>query len=517
MRNAIPSIITLLNYIISAIIIMTLQLVSEASALYIGGITKDVTNDILIKHLEAISCPTTYVKLISSIKDSKQPTFAVALYFSEEDATNAILHINKSELCGTALRAFWYCPNIAAANHQANLYVSNIAPSITQAALYTDFSKFGEIVSCKLIQPEKAIPTNNYAFVQFSTQEQAEKAIAGMNKKVLDGVEIKVEKYKSKEERVIEKIENPESNNLYITGLPVGKCSEDLLMQYFSPYGKIRSLYLPKYDSGEIKGYAYVCYETKEEASIAITKLKDVELVKGCKLNIQIYLDKKDRDSYKKMIINQKKSNQSSVCIKGLKGEMIESDLEKEFSKFGKVVRVKILGASIYSADGSHKILCSGMAFVELSSKEEAEKAVEVLNDKILLNSKVSCSIAAPSKQIAKMLKREEYRQSALNDYMIKCANYLEKNNSLFQSYISHTKYDKEKFSKMEAEEKVEFAGSLLFNRALAKYQNEALAAKLTGMLMEIKMDEIEAMLESNTIDEKLEEANKLLSGSSVS
>jgi polyadenylate-binding protein len=494
---------------------MTLQLVSEASALYIGGITKDVTNDILIKHLEAINCPTTYVKLISAIKDSKHPTFAVALYFSEEDATNAILRINKSELCGTALRAFWYCPNISAANKEANLYVSNIAPSISQATLYTDFSKYGEIVSCKLIQPEKAFPTNNYAFVQFSLQTNAEKALAEMNKKVLDGVEIKVEKYKTKEERVIEKIENPESNNLYISGLPVGKCSEDTIKEFFAPYGKIRSVYVPKYESGEIKGFAYVCYETKEEANLAIAKLKDAEIVKGYKLNIQIYLDKKDRDCYKKMVINQKKSSQSSVCVKGLKGELIEKDLESEFSKFGKVVRVKILGASIYSADGSCKILCNGMAFVELNSKDEADKAVEALNNKMIFNSKVTCSIAAPSKQIAKMLKREEYRQSALNDFMIKCANYMEKNNTLFQSYISQTKYDKEKFTKMEGEEKVQFAGSLLFNRALAKYQNEALAAKLTGMIMEIKMEEIEIMLDTNTIDEKLEEANKLLSISS--
>jgi transformer-2 protein len=66
------------------------------------------------------------------------------------------------------------------------IYVSNLSPAITEAALQSAFAPYGAITKIFVaMDRDTALP--RYAFLTFDTAEQAAAAIAGMNGVDLEG------------------------------------------------------------------------------------------------------------------------------------------------------------------------------------------------------------------------------------------------------------------------------------------------------------------------------------------
>jgi len=71
--------------------------------------------------------------------------------------------------------------------HGINLYIKHLEDDVDVEMLKREFSQFGEVKSCMIPLDEvKKIP-KGFGFVCFSTPDEAQKAIAGMNQKILPG------------------------------------------------------------------------------------------------------------------------------------------------------------------------------------------------------------------------------------------------------------------------------------------------------------------------------------------
>jgi len=70
--------------------------------------------------------------------------------------------------------------------HGINLYVKHIEDEVDEESLKREFSAYGEVKSCKIAVDEKGI-SKGFGFVCFSTPEEAQKAIIGLNSKILQG------------------------------------------------------------------------------------------------------------------------------------------------------------------------------------------------------------------------------------------------------------------------------------------------------------------------------------------
>ena len=68
----------------------------------------------------------------------------------------------------------------------ANLYVKNLAPSITSACLDHFFSKFGTVLSCKVAEDNNG-KSKGFGFVQFDDEESAMKALTSLNGTSFEG------------------------------------------------------------------------------------------------------------------------------------------------------------------------------------------------------------------------------------------------------------------------------------------------------------------------------------------
>jgi len=81
------------------------------------------------------------------------------------------------------------------------LYVGNLSYSTNEAALQTMFGQVGVVKSVQIIKDRDTGRSKGFAFVEMTTQEEAEKAISLFNGKEVDGRALKVNIARPREER----------------------------------------------------------------------------------------------------------------------------------------------------------------------------------------------------------------------------------------------------------------------------------------------------------------------------
>ena len=68
-----------------------------------------------------------------------------------------------------------------------NLYVGNLSFKVTDDDLRSNFSEAGEVASAAIIKDKFTGQSKGFGFVEMSTEEEAQKAIADLNGKELAG------------------------------------------------------------------------------------------------------------------------------------------------------------------------------------------------------------------------------------------------------------------------------------------------------------------------------------------
>ena len=75
-----------------------------------------------------------------------------------------------------------------------NIYVGNLNYDLQEDDLKQIFSEFGEVVSVKIITDKYTGRGKGFGFVEMSNEEDAAKAIEGLNEKEVQGRNLKVNK-----------------------------------------------------------------------------------------------------------------------------------------------------------------------------------------------------------------------------------------------------------------------------------------------------------------------------------
>ena len=81
------------------------------------------------------------------------------------------------------------------------LYVGNLPWSVTNESLQEMFASFGEIVEAIVISDRMSGRSKGFGFVTFANDADAEKAVAEMNDKEMEGRKIVVNVARPREER----------------------------------------------------------------------------------------------------------------------------------------------------------------------------------------------------------------------------------------------------------------------------------------------------------------------------
>jgi len=153
-------------------------------------------------------------------------------------------------------------------NNKTNLIVNYLPQNMTQDEIKSLFSSIGPVDSCKLIKDKLSGQSLGYAFVNYSKQEDADKAISSLNGMRLQNKTIKVSLARPSSESI-------KNANLYVCGLPKDFTQNDL-EKMFNQFGVIiSSKILTDPKSGVSKGVGFVRFDQRSEAELAINKLNN--------------------------------------------------------------------------------------------------------------------------------------------------------------------------------------------------------------------------------------------------
>jgi RNA recognition motif-containing protein len=83
----------------------------------------------------------------------------------------------------------------------AKLYVGNLSFNSTEQDLEDLFGEFGTVQSAKIIEDRETGRSRGFAFVEMSSNEEAQNAISGLSGREIDGRSLTVNEAKPQEER----------------------------------------------------------------------------------------------------------------------------------------------------------------------------------------------------------------------------------------------------------------------------------------------------------------------------
>ena len=255
-------------------------------------------------------------------------------------------------------------PTTAQQAHQnsASLYVGELDPSVTEAMLFELFSSIGQVASIRVCRDAVTRRSLGYAYVNYNSSEDGEKALEELNYTVIKGKPCRI--MWSQRDPALRKTGQ---GNVFIKNLDHA-IDNKALHDTFAAFGNILSCKVAQDELGNSKGYGFVHYETAEAANNAIKHVNGM-LLNEKKVFVGHHIPKKERMSK----FEEMKANFTNIYVKNIDLDVTDDEFRDLFEKHG-----DITSASIARDDQGKS---RGFGFVNYIRHEAASVAVDALND----------------------------------------------------------------------------------------------------------------------------------------
>ncbi len=154
----------------------------------------------------------------------------------------------------------------------ASLYVGDLAKDVREEHLFEIFSVVGPIDSIRVLRHHISRVSLGYAYVNFSSVRDAERAFETLNYYSLKGRPIRI-MWKQRDPSM----RKSGAGNIFIKNIDTSVTSRDLL-DTFSQFGNVLSCKVATSNDGKSKGFGFVQYQTREEAERAVNSTNGQKL-----------------------------------------------------------------------------------------------------------------------------------------------------------------------------------------------------------------------------------------------
>ena len=312
-------------------------------------------------------------------RDFNKPFYTAVVQINDNTKFSEVCKVLRYfEINGKNCRALPFQNDLLGTNvkklAENNFFVRRIPKNLNAENLDQIFSKFGDIISCK-ISLSSDHESRGYGFVCFSEAQAAQKALEStQNSDSMIGV-----KFAPRDKKDFRKV----YNNIFVKNLPENWTIEEV-KKLFSPFGFITSVHQ---GASQLGHFFFICFGStdpndreagKKSAEKAVTEIHDRE-VDGHKLYVKPALRKEERknelmhDTFK--FKNSKK--RCNLYVKGFPSSTTEEDLRELFTKYGEIESLKL-----FPAKDQH----SPFAFVCYKTPDQASTAKNQLTQQQLDN-----------------------------------------------------------------------------------------------------------------------------------
>lgn len=186
--------------------------------------------------------------------------------------------------------------------HSLTLYVTNYPPAADEAYIRNLFKDVGEILSIRL-PSLKFNAHRRFCYVSFRDRDGAAKATK-KDGKMLEGKFKLVAKYSDPGQKKKRDGALAEGREVHIQNLDP-QVPESELKEVFSKYGKVTRVNIPQNMRGNSKGFAFMDFETKEQAAKAVEELNNTKFRNRI---IQVDLSRESKVKLTAKTINHRES-----------------------------------------------------------------------------------------------------------------------------------------------------------------------------------------------------------------
>jgi len=267
----------------------------------------------------------------------------------------------------------------------ASLYVGDLNPDITETQLFEVFKQIGPVASIRVCRDAVTRRSLGYAYVNYHTLADAERALDLLNYKEVKGRPCRI--MWSQRDPSLRRTGN---GNIFIKNLDK-TIDNKALYDTFASFGNILSCKVSLDEHGNSRGFGFVHYETDEAAAEAIATTNG-KLITGKKIFVGLFVSRKDRSA-----AANESPKWTNIFVKNLSKELPEDKFIEMFKKFGSIT-------SAYLAkdeNGASK----GFGFVNYDAHEQAQAAIAEMNGKDIEGSPIYVGRAQKKQEREKELK----------------------------------------------------------------------------------------------------------------
>ncbi|KAH0853146.1 hypothetical protein HID58_090719 [Brassica napus] len=358
------------------------------TSLYVGDLHANVTDAQLFEAFSQMGQVVT-VRVCRDLATRRSLGYGYVNFATPQDAARAIQEMNYIPLNGKPVRVMYSHRDPSVRRSGAgNIFIKNLDKSIDHKALHDTFSAFGNIISCK-VAVDSSGQSKGYGFVQYETEESAQKAMAQLNGMLLNDKQVYVGPFLRRQER--DSTANvTKFTNVYVKNLAESTTDDDL-KNTFGEFGNITSAVVMKDGDGKSKGFGFVNFDNADDAA------KAVEALNGKTFNDKEWFvgraqKKSERETELKVRYEQSlreaadKFQSSNLYVKNLDDSISDEKLKELFTPYGTVTSCKVMR----DPNG----ISRGSGFVAFSTPEEASKAMSEMSGKMIENKPLYVAVA---------------------------------------------------------------------------------------------------------------------------
>jgi polyadenylate-binding protein len=407
----------------------------HSASLYVGDLAPDVNEGLLFEIFNAVG-PVASIRVCRDAVTRRSLGYAYVNYHQLSDAERALDTMNFSMIKSKPCRIMWSQrdPSLRRSG-VGNIFVKNLHESIDNKQLYDTFSLFGNILSCKVVTDRETGQSKGYGYVHYETAEAANSAIDKLDGMLIDGQEVQVGHFIRRNERPGQH----DFTNCYVKNIPY-EWDDERLNREFAQFGEIASAAVSKgmrkkkklekkedekentdgdkQDSpeGEDKkdedakeedeqkpeslGFGFVNFVEHEAAAAAVEALharKYITTVDGEQVERELFVGRAQKKAERERELRAKyeaekmdrisKFQGVNLYIKNLDDSVTDDLLRDEFSAMGTITSARVMKDM---RDGRSR----GFGFVCFSAPEEATRAVNEMNGKLIANKPIFVALA---------------------------------------------------------------------------------------------------------------------------
>ena len=243
-------------------------------------------------------------------------------YETQEAANLAVTKVNGMLLNGKKVFVGFFVPRkdrsggSEANDSFTNVYVKNLAPDVEDEKLDELFKEHGPIKSA-IVMKDGEGKSRGFGFVNFEEHEHAAQACEALNNTEVNGKAMFVGRAQKKRDRErelrdkfealkVERANKFTGVNLFVKNLD-DNVDDEKLREAFTPFGTISSAKVMSDEKGTSKGFGFVCFDSQEEATKAVSEMNGHILA-----NKPLYVALAQRKEERKNILEQQHQTRSS-------------------------------------------------------------------------------------------------------------------------------------------------------------------------------------------------------------